>query len=160
MNLLMASDFPQWGFSVYFVGYVDPSIIPADTADRWTFASKIPGTVELTWNHGTEKEDAPRTYNTGNSDTVGTGDGQKVKGGFGHLGISVPDVYEACERFKELGVRPIPPIDAALCTWHPSWTVLNRLTTCALADSSDAAGRLPQDAKRRWDEGTRLHQRP
>ena len=108
MNLLFASDFPQWGFSVYFVGYVDPSIIPADTTDRWTFCSKIPGTVELTWNHGSEKEEAPRIYNTGNGDTVGTADGQRVKGGFGHLGISVPDVYEACERFKEHGVRPPP----------------------------------------------------
>eukprot|EP00965_Chrysotila_dentata_P013522 448404-Pleurochrysis_carterae.AAC.1 len=27
-------------------------------------------------------------------------DGQKVRGGFGHLGITVPDVYEACERFQ------------------------------------------------------------
>ena len=42
-------------------------------------------------------------YNTGNSDATGSADGQKVKGGFGHLGITVPDVYEACERFAKLG---------------------------------------------------------
>jgi len=26
-----------------------------------------------------------------------------VRGGFGHLGITVPDVYEACARFASLG---------------------------------------------------------
>merc|ERR1711920_632311 len=44
-----------------------------------------------------------KIYNTGNGDNTGTADGEKVKGGFGHLGITVPDVYEACERFKKLG---------------------------------------------------------
>lgn len=78
MNLLSASDFPQWGFSVYFVGYVDPAILPADTKERWTFVSKIPGTVELTWNHGSENSDG-NVYNTGNSDATGTADGQKVR---------------------------------------------------------------------------------
>ena len=26
-----------------------------------------------------------------------------MRGGFGHLGITVPDVYEACARFASLG---------------------------------------------------------
>ena len=28
-----------------------------------------------------------------------------MKGGFGHVGITVPDVYVACQRFKDLGVE-------------------------------------------------------
>lgn len=29
----------------------------------------------------------------------------KVRGGFGHLGITVPNVYDACSRFHSLGVQ-------------------------------------------------------
>lgn len=56
-----------------------------------TFRTK--GCLELTHNWGTESDDS--TYHNGNSDPKG----------FGHIGISVPDVYKACERFKELGVE-------------------------------------------------------
>ena len=45
----------------------------------------------------------PQVYNTGNSDPTGSTDGEKVRGGFGHLGITVPDVYEACARFAKMG---------------------------------------------------------
>jgi lactoylglutathione lyase len=58
--------------------------------------------VELTWNYGSEQEEG-LVYNTGNSDATGSADGQKVRGGFGHLGITVPDVYAACERFQAMG---------------------------------------------------------
>ena len=106
MNLISVSDYPQWGFSIYFVGYCDKSQIPQDKGfeTRYPFCSKIPGTIELVWNHGSEKEEG-KVYNTGNADTTGTGDGQKVKGGFGHIGVTVPDVYAACDRFKQLGVQ-------------------------------------------------------
>ena len=46
-----------------------------------------PGCIELTWNYGSETADGP-VYNTGNSDATGTSNGEKVKGGFGHLGIT------------------------------------------------------------------------
>lgn len=103
--------------------------------------------IELTWNYGTEKEEG-MVYNTGNADTTGTADGNKIRGGmsvvvfvgiqslsccrrlrfhrvnmktylkgifatpfithtlqgFGHLGITVPNVYRACQRFHSLGV--------------------------------------------------------
>lgn len=44
-------------------------------------------------NWGTES-DPDQKYHDGNSD----------QRGFGHIGIMVPDVYAACERFTELGV--------------------------------------------------------
>lgn len=103
-SLIMHRDFPQWGFSVYFVAQIDdPSKIPKDPDEQWTFCMNTPGCIEVTWNHGSEEESVERVYNTGNADSTGTKDGENVKGGFGHLGVTVPDVYKACERFKELG---------------------------------------------------------
>jgi len=101
-NLIMYREFPQWGFNVYFVAQADPATIPSDPAEQWQYCMRTPGCIELTYNYGSETETG-RVYNTGNSDTTGSQDGQKVRGGFGHLGITVPDVYEACERFKALG---------------------------------------------------------
>ena len=86
MNLIYKSDFPKWGFSNYFVGYCDKLKIPEDQTERRKFCFAVPGCLELTWNHGTEKKDE-RVYNTGNADTVGSQDGKKVQGGFGHVGI-------------------------------------------------------------------------
>ncbi|KAJ8604091.1 hypothetical protein CTAYLR_001737 [Chrysophaeum taylorii] len=101
-KLLMHRDFPQWGFSVYFVAHgVD--VVPEDHDERWKLCMTTPGCVELTWNHGSEGTEG-NMYNTGNADATGTSNGEKVKGGFGHLGITVPDVYEACDRFHKMGV--------------------------------------------------------
>jgi len=101
-HLILHRNFPQYGFSVYFVAYCPKEQIPVSQEDRWNFCMTCPACVELTWNYGSEKE-AGMLYNTGNSDTTGV-TGEKVRGGFGHLGITVPDVYAACQRFKELGV--------------------------------------------------------
>ena len=50
--------------------------------------------IELTHNWGTE-DDEDFSHHDGNSDPRG----------FGHIGITVPDVYKACARFEELGVE-------------------------------------------------------
>ena len=104
MQLIHYLDFPQWKFAVYFVGYVDKANIPVNSKERWEYCLKTPGCVELTHNYGSENEDG-KIYNTGNADTIGTSDGKPVKGGFGHIGITVTDVYAACQRFKDLGVE-------------------------------------------------------
>jgi len=49
--------------------------------------------LELTHNWGTE-DDADFSYHDGNAEPQG----------FGHIGITVPDVYAAAERFEKLGV--------------------------------------------------------
>jgi len=104
MHLIYFAHFPQWKFSVYFVAYVNKIDIPTDENEKFQFCLRTPGCIELTHNHGSENE-KDQIYNTGNADTTGTSDGTAVKGGFGHIGITVPDVYAACQRLKDLGVE-------------------------------------------------------
>lgn len=100
--LIMYKEFPKWGFNVYFVAQTDPRNVPEDEDGRWKYCMTTPGCLELTYNYGSEQQDG-LVYNTGNADTTGVPGNDKVKGGFGHIGITVPDVYTACERFKKLG---------------------------------------------------------
>ncbi|KAM3392711.1 hypothetical protein ACQJBY_013719 [Aegilops geniculata] len=95
MSLLKRLDFPEMKFSLYFLGYEDLSAAPADPVQRtgWTFGQKA--TIELTHNWGTESDPEFKGYHNGNSDPRG----------FGHIGVTVDDVYKACERFESLGVE-------------------------------------------------------
>ncbi|KAH9660565.1 Lactoylglutathione lyase [Citrus sinensis] len=95
MSLLKRLDFPEMKFSLYFLGYEDTASAPADPVDRtvWTFGK--PATIELTHNWGTESDPDFKGYHNGNSEPRG----------FGHIGITVDDVYKACERFERLGVE-------------------------------------------------------
>ncbi|KAJ8543899.1 hypothetical protein K7X08_025517 [Anisodus acutangulus] len=92
-------------FSLYFMGYEDTSSAPSDQVERtaWTFSQKA--TLELTHNWGTESDPNFTGYHNGNSEPRG----------FGHIGVTVDDVYKACERFESLGVEFLKkPLEAVL----------------------------------------------
>ena len=93
-TLLEKKDFPEACFSLYFLALLaDKSQIPADPTARHQWRKSIPGVLELTYNHGTEK-DEQFAYHSGNSEPRG----------FGHLCVAVPDIKAACQRFEDLGV--------------------------------------------------------
>ncbi|CAM9769627.1 unnamed protein product [Phaeothamnion confervicola] len=95
MTLLVDLHFAEWKFSLYFVGYADPTTVPADPEERVKWAMSQAGTVELTHNWGTETDESFAGYHNGNSEPRG----------FGHIGVVVPDVYTACERFEKEASR-------------------------------------------------------
>lgn len=96
MTLLDRFDFESMEFSLYFMGYLEPGeTIPADKAERARWLFGRPALVELTHNWGTEKD----------ADFAGYHDGNAAPQGFGHIGISVPDVYAACERFEQNNIE-------------------------------------------------------
>ena len=92
-SLVEKRDFPEAEFSLYFLALVDKASIPSDDKARTAWMKSMPGILELTHNHGTEK-DADFAYHNGNTDPRG----------FGHICVSVPDIHAACERFETLGV--------------------------------------------------------
>ena len=44
-NLIMHREFPQWGFTVYFVAPVDPAMIPTSADEQWAFCMRTPGCI-------------------------------------------------------------------------------------------------------------------
>ena len=105
MRVLRKLDFPEMKFSLYFLQRASAAdVAPDDAGERtaWTFAQR--GLIELTHNWGTE-DDADFAYHNGNSEPRG----------FGHIGVSVPDVDAACARFEELGADFVKrPNDGAM----------------------------------------------
>ncbi|PXA97602.1 lactoylglutathione lyase [Nostoc sp. 3335mG] len=95
MTLLQQLDFAEMRFSLYFLAYLaEGETIPQDPAERARFIFSRETTLELTHNWGTESDPDFAGYHSGNDEPRG----------FGHLGISVPDVDAACTRFETLGV--------------------------------------------------------
>jgi len=96
MTLVKKLDFPEMEFTLYFLGYVrkQDEKVPNDPVERTEYAFRQKAMLELTHNWGTEK-DKNFSYHDGNSDPRG----------FGHIGITVPDVYKASKNFEEHGVE-------------------------------------------------------
>ena len=96
MHLIRKLDFPEMEFTLYFLGYLDDrsaQFVPNDDAHRTTYTFGREAMLELTHNWGTE-DDNDFAYHNGNAEPQG----------FGHIGIAVPDVYAASDRFEKLGV--------------------------------------------------------
>ena len=89
-------DFPDMKFTLYFLGYLRDADepVPSDPVKRAEYAFSQKAMLELTHNYGTENDDS-FSYHDGNSDPRG----------FGHIGITVPDVYKACEEFEKKGIE-------------------------------------------------------
>ena len=96
MTLIKRLDFAEMKFSLYFLGYARPDdeAIPDDPNERTEYTFRQKALLELTHNWGTESDEQFEGYHSGN----------EAPRGFGHIGISVPDVYAACERFEQAGV--------------------------------------------------------
>jgi lactoylglutathione lyase len=88
MDLKRTSANEKGGFTLYFLGYGGPA--PEATANGVNPTADHEGLLELTWNHGTEK-DADFKYHDGNAEPQG----------FGHICVSVDDLDAACARFEE-----------------------------------------------------------
>ena len=105
MTLIRKLDFPDMKFSLYFLGYVRAGVdepLPEDDTERTSYAFRQKAMLELTHNWGTESDPDFQGYHNGN----------EAPRGFGHIGISVPDVYAACEQFEEAGVTFVKQPDA------------------------------------------------
>lgn len=96
MTLLNTFDFPDMKFSLYFLAYQqsDSASMPDDELGKAEYVFQQKATLELTHNWGSELDPDFPGYHNGNSEPRG----------FGHIGITVPDVYLACQRFEALGV--------------------------------------------------------
>ncbi|PNY29826.1 Lactoylglutathione lyase [Tolypocladium capitatum] len=86
MSLVRTHEVPAAGFNIYFLAYPCTQGLPKD-GDM----SRREGLLELTWNHGTEKDENFK-YHSGNAEPQG----------FGHICIAVDNLDAACQRFEDL----------------------------------------------------------
>ena len=98
MTLYQRVDFAEMAFSLYFLAYPANHRghpLPEDPILRSQFTFQQSALLELTHNWGSESDENFMGYHNGNDDPRG----------FGHIGITVPDVEAACQRFDQLGVE-------------------------------------------------------
>lgn len=104
MQLVRRLDFPEMSFTLYFLGFIDEASekgVPTEDADaRTTWTFDHPGLLELTHNWGSEV-DPEVQYHNGNDQPQG----------YGHIGVTVPDVHAACDRLRELDVDFVKDVD-------------------------------------------------
>lgn len=106
MKLVSVMDLPQYGFTNFFLASItdqefqqavdslpasekpfDPAKTMALPANLWNT------TLELTWNHGTEKDPDFKVH-----------DGNAQPQGFGHIGFLIDDLEGACAKMEADGV--------------------------------------------------------
>ena len=93
MTLVRKIDVAPGKFSLYFLGYLpEGETVPDDPQQSTAFTFQQRGLLELTHNWGTE-DDPEQAYHDGNAEPRG----------FGHIGISVPDVQACCDRLEAAG---------------------------------------------------------
>lgn len=84
MSLIRTNENKSAGFNLYFLGYPEQQNIP-DGAHH----SQNEGLLELTWNYGTENDEAFKYHN-----------GNDSPQGFGHICVSVDNLEAACAQFE------------------------------------------------------------
>ena len=90
-RVLRKLDFPEMGFSLYFLAHVSPGdAVPEDVGERTAWAFSQRGVLELTHNWGTESDVAFKYH-----------DGNAQPQGFGHICVSVPDLDAAVAWFDQ-----------------------------------------------------------
>lgn len=106
-RMVSQRDFPEMKFSLFFLTTLAPGErIPEDEHELRQWLSTVRTVLELTYNYDTEL-DADFHYHNGNDDPRG----------FGHLGLSVPDLHEACAAFEAAGIEFIKkPSDGKMRT--------------------------------------------
>lgn len=90
MSLFRTNENSSAGFTLFFLGYPGEEGAPAEGVSTATRE----GLLELTWNHGTEKDESFKYHN-----------GNDQPQGFGHICVTVDNLDAACERLEKLNVN-------------------------------------------------------